>query len=135
MLSAKRVIYLAAGMVLGVSQTVLAASNEEDSAYQWGRWAVLSPAAGGAEPYVAVDTPGADFNARPGDASEFQPELASVETPVVPPIERPPGVVPVDPGQPIINLPAPPPPGSGTPGVVPINPGQPIANLPAPPPP
>lgn len=96
MLSAKRVTYLAAAVViLGVSQTALAA-QEEDSAYQWGRWAVLSPAAGGAEPYAAVATPGAVYNARPGDASEFQPEVASFETPPV----EPPLVVPNPPGQP-----------------------------------
>ena len=98
MFSAKQVIYLAAGVVLGMSQSVLAAqAKEEDSAYQWGRWAVLSPAAGGAEPYVAVDTPGAEFNARPGDASEFQPEIASINTPVPP--AGPPVLTPNPPGQ------------------------------------
>jgi hypothetical protein len=100
MLTAKRVSYLAAAMILGISQSASAAqAKEEDSVYQWGRWAVLSPAAGGAEPYAAVDTPGAEFNARPGDASEFQPEIASIEVPPIPPA-GPPSVVPNPPGNP-----------------------------------
>jgi len=130
---------VAAGVVLGIFQSVSVASPPEgDSVYQWGRWSVLSPAAGGAQPYAAVRTPGASFNARPGEASEFQPTVASVETQVSGgPGPGTPGVVPVNPGQPIVNLPPPPPPPpvSGTPGVVPVNPGQPIVNLPSPPPP
>jgi len=131
--SVRRIGYLLAATILGTSQAGLVQAKEEDSAYQWGRWAVLSPAAGGAEPYVAPDTPGAEFNARPGDASQFQPEVASIQ----PPVNTVPGVGPVDPGQPIVNLPpAPPPPVASAPGVGPVDPGQPIVNLPpAPPPP
>ena len=68
---------------LGSSQAVWAAQQkEEDSAYQWGRWAVLSPAAGG-EPYVARQEPDAAKNARPGEADEFQPKaLVTVQPPV-----------------------------------------------------
>jgi len=121
MRSRRRIIYLAAATILGISQTGLTQAREEDSAYQWGRWAVLSPAAGGAEPYVAVNTPGAEFNARPGDASQFQPEILSTETPPPPPVQ-PPIVVPNPPGQP-------PPPGGprGTipPVVTPNPPGAP----------
>ena len=80
MRSQRPIVYLAAAAILGICQTGLAQAKEEDSAYHWGRWAVLSPAAGGAEPYVAVKTPGAEFNARPGDASQFQPEILSVGT-------------------------------------------------------
>lgn len=58
---------LAAGITLSSAAVVSAAPTEGDSAYRWGRWAVLSPAAGGAEPYVASDTPGAQYNARPED--------------------------------------------------------------------
>lgn len=97
--SVRQVSYLAAVTILGISLAPLSAQAKEgDSAYQWGRWAVLSPAAGGAEPYVAVATPGADFNARPGDASEFDPEIASVGTP--PPSSGPPVVEPNPPGSP-----------------------------------
>jgi hypothetical protein len=80
---AKRIVVLATGMVLGAAQGAWAAQQppEEDSAYRWGRWAVLSPAAGGTEPYVQVATPGADYNARPGDASQFDPVVLSTETP------------------------------------------------------
>jgi hypothetical protein len=95
MRSLRRIGYLVAATILGISQAGMAQAKEEDSAYQWGRWAVLSPAAGGAEPYVAPDTPGAEFNARPGDASQFQPEILSVGTP-----SGPPGVVPNPPGNP-----------------------------------
>jgi hypothetical protein len=98
--TAKRIIVLAAGLMLSTAHSAFAAQqqSEEDSAYRWGRWAVLSPAAGGAEPYVQVATPGADFNARPGDASEFDPVIASTETP--PPAYQPPVVVPNPPGNP-----------------------------------
>jgi len=99
MRSVRRISYLAAATILGISQAGLVQAKEEDSAYQWGRWAVLSPAAGGAEPYVAVDTPGAEFNARPGDASQFQPEILSVGTAPEPPVQ-PPIVVPNPPGNP-----------------------------------
>lgn len=63
----KHYVYVAAGLALCVSQGVAAAPQEADSAYRWGRWAVLSPAAGGAEPYVAANTPQSQFNQRPGD--------------------------------------------------------------------
>lgn len=84
-LAKRQVAVLVAGIGLCMAQSVFAAQQkEEDSAYRWGRWAVLSPAAGGAEPYVQVATPGADFNARPGDAADFDP-LVSVITPPPPP--------------------------------------------------
>jgi hypothetical protein len=96
MSSVRQISYLAAVTILGISFVSLSAqAKEQDSAYQWGRWAVLSPAAGGPEPYVAVKTPGAEFNARPGDASEFQPEIASFGTPP----SGPPSLVPNPPGQ------------------------------------
>lgn len=89
MFSAKNVIYLTASVVLATSQTALAVQGTEaDSAYRWGRWAVLSPAAGGAEPYVAVAAPGVVYNSRPGDASQFQPEVANIEGPIDDPRDR-----------------------------------------------
>jgi len=100
MRSQRPIVYLAAAAILGICQTGLAQAKEEDSAYHWGRWAVLSPAAGGAEPYVAVKTPGAEFNARPGDASQFQPEILSGNTP--PPVTD-------DPRDRLPPLPPPPP--------------------------
>jgi hypothetical protein len=131
MRSQRPIVYLAAAAILGICQTGLAQAKEEDSAYHWGRWAVLSPAAGGAEPYVAVKTPGAEFNARPGDASQFQPEILSVGTAPVPP-----GIGDIVPGDPIGNLPLPPPPPPAVPpSIGDLNPGQPIGNLPLPPPP
>jgi hypothetical protein len=99
--TAKRILVLAAGVVLSAAHGAVAAQQaEEDSAYRWGRWAVLSPAAGGAEPYVQVATPGADFNARPGDASDFDPVVVlGGETPP-PPAFLPPVVEPNPPGNP-----------------------------------
>ena len=47
-------------VALGAGQQVVAAQKkEEDSVYKWGRWAVLSPAAGGPPPYVAALAPDA----------------------------------------------------------------------------
>jgi len=148
----RSVVALALGLLVGADQTVWAEqAKTQDSVYKWGRWAVLSPAAGG-EPYVAALTPDASNNARPGDASEFQPTVilsgVGPTDPGQPPINLPPppppGVGPIDP--PAINLPPPPPPGVGpidpppinlppppAPGVGPINP--PAINLPPPPPP
>lgn len=86
--NANRVAILAAGMALCLSGSVFAAqTGEQDSAYRWGRWAVLSPAAGGVEPYVQAATPGADFNARPGDAPQFQPNVTVDQSP--PPVDDP----------------------------------------------
>ena len=85
------------GLALASAHPVMAAQQSEgDSVYKWGRWAVLSPAAGGAEPYTDASTPGADFNARPGDAQPFQPLLAGVDSTPIPP----PSVVPNPPGSP-----------------------------------
>jgi hypothetical protein len=130
----KKLAALGLGLLLGGAQAVSAEQAAlQDSVYKWGRWAVLTPAAGG-EPYVAALTPDAANNARPGEASEFQPTVIL------------PGVGPIDPGQPPVNLPPPPPPGVGPidppannlpppppPGVGPIDP--PANNLPPPPPP
>lgn len=142
----RSVIVLGFGLLMGAGQTVRAEQEKaQDSVYQWGRWAVLSPAAGG-EPYVAALEPDAANNARPGEASEFQPTviLSGAPPPPPPPSTPPPGVGPIDP--PPINLPPPPPPGVGPidpppinlpppppPGVGPIDP--PAINLPPPPPP
>ncbi|GMQ88172.1 MAG: hypothetical protein BMS9Abin08_1399 [Gammaproteobacteria bacterium] len=81
-------------LALGAGQEAWAAQQkEEDSVYQWGRWSVLSPAAGG-DAYKAALAPDAANNARPGEADEFQPEVASVGTPPIePPIEPPVDVV------------------------------------------
>jgi len=125
MKSGKRLIALGLLLAFGAGQEAWAAQQkEDDSVYRWGRWAVLSPAAGG-DSYEGALTPDAANNARPGDASEFQPVVASVGTPIPPPIQppqppQPPVVVPNPPGQP-------PPPGGprGTlpPVVVPNPPG------------
>jgi hypothetical protein len=85
-------------VALGAGQQVVAAQKkEEDSVYQWGRWAVLSPAAGGPPPYVAALAPDAVNNARPEEADEFSPKvlLGEVEPPEPPepPIEPPAEVV------------------------------------------
>ena len=70
----KHLTALAISTALVIGQSALAQEPAGDSAYQWGRWAVLSPASGG-EPFSGPDEPGADFNVRPGDL--FSPELAS----------------------------------------------------------
>jgi len=135
--SVPQVSYLAAVTFLGISLVPFSAqAKEQDSAYQWGRWAVLSPAAGGPEPYVAVKTPGAEFNARPGAASESQPEVASIGTPP----SRGPGIGDVNPDIPVVTVPptpAPPPPVALEPGIGDVNPGVPVVTVPpsAPPPP
>ncbi len=82
--TARSLVALGVVLALGSSQAVWAAQQkEEDSAYQWGRWAVLSPSAGG-EPYVAPQEPDAAKNARPGEADEFQPkaEVKNIEPPI-----------------------------------------------------
>ena len=91
----RHTIALAITAALALGQNAVAQDTTEDSAYQWGRWAVLSPAAGG-EPFRAPDAPGSDFNARPSDADAFQPEIASISSP---PLSQPPIVVPNPPGQ------------------------------------
>ncbi|HFD81333.1 MAG TPA: hypothetical protein ENK05_13215 [Gammaproteobacteria bacterium] len=81
MSAARSLVALGVILALGAGQAIGAQKQkEEDSVYQWGRWAVLSPAAGG-EPYRQPVTPVAEFNARPGDASEFQPLVAEVGQP------------------------------------------------------
>ncbi len=126
--SRTRLVTLGLVLALGAGQEAWAAQQKvEDSVYQWGRWSVLSPAAGG-EAYKAALAPDAANNARPGDASEFQPVVASVGTqpvqPVQPPIvvPNPPGALP-PPGDPrtlpVVILPpvvVPNPPGSQPPG-------------------
>jgi len=74
-------------LVVGVGQQALATQQkEDDSVYRWGRWSVLSPAAGG-ESYQAALTPDAANNARPSDADEFQPKVEGTGTPpVTPPV-------------------------------------------------
>ena len=95
MKSLKRVAALGLVLALGAGQEAWAAQQqEEDSVYRWGRWAVLSPAAGG-DSYEGSEKPDAANNARPSDASAFQPEVASVGVPPVqPPIEPPVALLP-----------------------------------------
>jgi len=90
----KHLIALAISTALAIGQSALAQEPAGDSAYQWGRWAVLSPAAGG-EPFRAPDDPGADYNVRPGDL--YGPEVLSTQAPPV--IQTPPQVVANPPGQ------------------------------------
>ena len=72
---------------LGAGQQVVAAQKkEEDSVYKWGRWAVLSPAAGGPPPYVAALEPDAVNNARPEEAEEFSPQVEGLAEPEPPEI-------------------------------------------------
>ncbi len=106
MKSWKRLVALGLVLALGAGQQAWAAQQQEDdSVYRWGRWAVLSPAAGG-DSYRGQVTPDAANNARPSDASAFQPVVAGVGVPPVqPPIEPPvvalpPVVVPNPPGNP-----------------------------------
>ena len=89
-------------VALGAGQQVVAAQKkEEDSVYQWGRWAVLSPAAGGPPPYVAALAPDAVNNARPEEAEEFSPKVLGLVEPEPPPTPvEPPVVVPNPPGEP-----------------------------------
>lgn len=114
-------------LVLGAGQQVFAAQQvEEDSVYQWGRWAVLSPAAGG-DSYEGSVTPDAANNARPGDASEFQPELASVG---VPPVQPPPGIGDINPDIPVVTQPPTLPTFPAPPGIGDVNPSDPVVTAP-----
>jgi len=90
-LGSKWAAVVTAGIALCLAQNALAAKKgEQDSAYRWGRWAVLSPAAGGAEPYVAASMPGADYNAVPEIADTFGRGI-TFDTPVTDdPRDRPP---------------------------------------------
>ena len=94
----KHLIALATTAAMTLSQSAFAQEPAGDSAYQWGRWAVLSPAAGG-EPFRAPDDPGADYNVRPGDL--YGPEVLSTQAPPV----GPPTIGDVDPTVPIITQP------------------------------
>ena len=124
----KYLIALAVVVTTVASQSAVARETAEDSAYQWGRWAVLSPAAGG-QPYQAPLAPGADNNYRPGDF--FDPELQAQTTPPTPvPIvtPNPPGSLPPgsDPrgSNPIFTPPVAVPNPGGSPVAVPSPGGQ-----------
>jgi len=81
-------------VALGAGQQVVAGQKkEQDSVYQWGRWAVLSPAAGGPPPYVAALEPDAVNNARPEEAEEFSPKVLGLVEPEPPEPPEPPVVV------------------------------------------
>jgi hypothetical protein len=83
-LSINQAAILVAGMGLCVAHSVFAVQQkEEDSAYRWGRWAVLSPAAGGTEPYVAANEPETQYNPRPCDVNGFCAEVQTTSVPVV----------------------------------------------------
>ena len=94
----KHLIALAVAVTAAVSQNAEAQEPAGDSAYQWGRGAVLRPAAGG-QPYQAPLEPGADKNYRPGDY--FDP-VVQAAPPTMPPVvvPNPPVVVPNPPGNP-----------------------------------
>jgi hypothetical protein len=97
MKSLKRVAALGLVLVFSTGQQAWAAQQkEEDSVYRWGRWSVLSPAAGG-DSYEGSVTPDAANNARPSDADEFQPKVASVGIPPVQPPIEPPVQPPIEP--------------------------------------
>lgn len=99
MKSGVKLLALSVALALGGTQIAFAAKQqrEEDSVYEWGRWAVLSPAAGG-EPYVAAAEPDASNNIRPDGADEFSPKVTSTpEEPVIPPGPPTPPVTPPEP--------------------------------------
>lgn len=79
-----RLVVVAVGLALGGAQLASAAKHkdEEDSVYEWGRWAVLSPAAGG-EPYRGANEPDASNNVRPDGADEFSPKVADTTPDVI----------------------------------------------------
>jgi hypothetical protein len=78
----RHVAVLCLTLALGAGQQLIAAEKEADSVYAYGRWAVLSPAAGGTEPYVASATPDAINNTRP--CEPFCPDVLSVGMPTPP---------------------------------------------------
>ncbi|VAW72818.1 hypothetical protein MNBD_GAMMA15-1821 [hydrothermal vent metagenome] len=81
---AKKLVAVSIALVLGMSSAADAATQrEEDSAYQWGRWAVLSPAAGGSEPYAAGVSPVSLNSPRPETAPEYEPKILGEDTPAV----------------------------------------------------
>lgn len=97
----KNLISLAVALAIGVVAPFSAAAkklDENDSVHRWGRWAVLSPAAGGEEaaafPVAAneigrceagANCPGIQLNSRPQPPEEPPPEEPPVEPPVEPP--------------------------------------------------
>lgn len=93
MRSASSLVALGVALALSAGQAVAATPQEGDSVYQYGRWAVLSPAAGAGQPYVAAVTPDAANNLRPEEG--FSPVVLGSE-----PVVEPPGVVPNPPGNP-----------------------------------
>lgn len=84
MRSASSLVGLGLALALGAGQVVAATQQEEDSVYEYGRWAVLSPAAGVGEPYIAALTPDAANNLRPEEG--FSPVVLSSEPVPQPPV-------------------------------------------------
>lgn len=76
----KYLLALPAISLVLASQIGFAAEAAQDSAYQWGRWAVLSPAAGG-QPFRQPAEPGAVGNYRPTDY--FDPVVQTIQPPPV----------------------------------------------------
>lgn len=106
MKTTKTVFTAIAGVLLSAQAVTVMAASEQDSPYRWGRWAVLSPAAGGSEPFVAAVEPGATNNALPGEwDNPSVTESVSVSPPVV--VPNPPGnpAPPGDPRQSVIEPP------------------------------
>ncbi len=89
-----------------------ASQAEEDSVFSWGRWQTLNPAAGGLPaPAPVLSVQGVDL--RPEDSQQLAPRLQPTgggggTPPAGPPSV--PGVVPVDPNQPVGSGPPSPPP-------------------------
>ena len=87
MTTAKKQIIAGCVLTLLFGATANAAGQkkkEEDSAYQWGRWAVLSPAAGG-QPFVSPKMPAAANNIRPDEIGDTVPQILVNDTPVITP--------------------------------------------------
>ncbi len=102
-----RTTLMAAGLGLTLVQGAQAAQPQEgDSVYRWGRWAVLSPAAGGNEPFVVANMPGTQYNPLPCDAG-FCPDvtLQPPSPPPPPPTDDPRDRLPPPPPQQVTDDP------------------------------
>ncbi|RRQ22572.1 hypothetical protein D6C00_11915 [Thiohalobacter thiocyanaticus] len=93
---------------------------ENDSVHSWGRWETLAPAAGGVPDVSALQLE-TGVELRPGDAAVLTPGFRS-EPPAggdngggsEPPARAPlPPITKVNPDQPVVNVPSPPPPAPG----------------------
>lgn len=90
---------VSAALLGGAWEAAVAKTDEEDSVYRWGRWAVLAPAAG-VEEVIALVPAGANDIGRCESEANCPEVITDQEPPVEPPVEPPITQVPCAAGMP-----------------------------------